>query len=85
MAKKTIEFDGLHIKVNDQKFNTNNRLEATLADYGWTGEFLDNMLYVADIMPKHEWMRDPEILNNLGSDNLSYHYYMDSVHLYNLI
>lgn len=66
MAKKTIEFDGLHIKVNDQKFNTNNRQEASLADYGWTEEFWENMLYVAESMPKHEWMKDPEILNNLG-------------------
>ncbi len=66
MAKKTIDVDGIRVKVNDLKFVQNKYQHGNLADYGWDEEFLDNMLYVAEEEPKHEWMRDPEILNNLG-------------------
>ena len=66
MAKKVIEMDGMRIKVNDQTFVQNTYQHNSLEDYGWDEEFLDNMLYVAEEEPKHEWMRDPEILNNLG-------------------
>lgn len=65
MAKKTIEHDGMRVKVNDQSF-IQKTVHNSLEDYGWDEEFLDNMLYVAEEEPKHEWMRDPEILNNLG-------------------
>jgi len=64
--KKTITIDGMKVQVNDQAHVRNNVSEASLADYGWTEEFWENMLYVADNMPRHEWMKDPQILNNLG-------------------
>ncbi len=66
MAKKTIELDGVHVKVNDQDFVQYQYKHGTIEDYGWDLEFWENMMYVADVDPKHEWMRDPEILNNLG-------------------
>lgn len=66
MAKKVIDLDGLKVKTNDQSFVQNQYIHNSLEDYGWDEEFLDNMLYVAEECPKHEWMKDPEILNNLG-------------------
>lgn len=52
--------------VNRVKFILTTNPNATFEDYGWTEEFVEEMLYVAEYEPDHEWMNDSEILNNLG-------------------
>lgn len=52
--------------INRQKFNLVAEADPSWEDYGWTREFLEEMLYVEAYEPDHEWMKDHEILNNLG-------------------
>jgi hypothetical protein len=52
--------------VNRQKFKLVTKPNASYEEYGWTEEFYNYMLYIEDFEPDHEWMNDPEILNNLG-------------------
>ena len=52
--------------VNRCKFLLTTNPNASFEDYGWTEEFVEDMLYIEANEPDHEWMSDPEILNNLG-------------------
>lgn len=52
--------------VNRRKFVLVTNPNAKFEDYGWTKEFVEDMLYIEAYEPDNEWMSDPEILNNLG-------------------
>lgn len=56
----------LSADVNRCKFVLVTNPNASFEDYGWTEEFVEDMLYIEANEPDHEWMSDPEILNNLG-------------------
>ena len=64
--KETIIVNGENVEINNQKFKLVTNPNASFEDYDWTEEFVEDMLYVAEYEPDHEWMSDPEILNNLG-------------------
>ncbi len=66
MDIKNIKVDGEEVTVNCQEFRLVTDPDASFKDYGWTAEFVEDMLYVAEYEPEHEWMSDNEILNNLG-------------------
>lgn len=52
--------------VNRRKFVLVTNPNAKIDDYGWTEDFVEEMLRIEAKEPNHEWMSDPEILNNLG-------------------
>lgn len=52
--------------VDRQEFKLVTDPNASFKEYGWTEEFVKDMLYIAENEPDHEWMSDHEILNNLG-------------------
>lgn len=58
--------DELGKDVNRCHFVLVTHSNAKPEDYGWTKEFVDDMLYIEANEPEHEWMSDHEILNNLG-------------------
>lgn len=66
MDKKTIIVNGENVDVNNQKFKLVTDPNASFEDYGWTAEFVEDMLDIAENDPDHEWMSDHEFLNNLG-------------------
>lgn len=53
--------------INRQKFNLVAETAPSWEDYGWTREFLEDMLYVEAYEPDHEWMNDHEILKTSAS------------------
>ena len=66
MEIKNIKVNDEDVPVNRQDFRLVTNPDASFEDYGWTEEFVEDMLYVAEYEPEHEWMSDHEILNNLG-------------------
>lgn len=63
---KPIIVNGEEVLVNRQEFKLVTDPNASFEEYGWTEEFVEDMLYVAECEPDNEWMSDHEILNNLG-------------------
>ena len=52
--------------VNRCKFVLVTNPNAKIEDYGWTEDYVENLLYIEANEPGHEWMSDPEVLNELG-------------------
>ncbi|MCQ2258260.1 MAG: sel1 repeat family protein [Bacteroidaceae bacterium] len=66
MDIKNMKVNGEDVPVNRQEFRLVTNPDVSFEDYGWTKEFVEDMLCVAENEPEHEWMSDHEILNNLG-------------------
>lgn len=58
--------NGIEVPVSKEKYVLNQGRHLPLEDYGWTPEFYDEMIRIAEEEPDHEWMSDGDILNNLG-------------------
>lgn len=56
----------LDTNVNKQKFVLVTNSDASLEDYGWTKEYVEDLLYIERFEPDNECMTDPGTLNNLG-------------------
>lgn len=61
-----VDVNGLLVPVNKEKYVLNQGRHLPLEDYGWTPEFYNEMVRIAEEEPDHEWMSDGDILNNLG-------------------
>lgn len=66
MDIKNMKVNGEDVPVNRQEFRLVTNPDVSFEDCGWTKEFVEEMLCVAENEPEHEWMSDHEILNNLG-------------------
>ena len=63
---KTINVNGKEVEINNQKFNLVTNPNASFEDYGWNEEYVEDLLFVSQYEPNHEWMSDPDVLNDLG-------------------
>lgn len=52
--------------VNKRKFILVTDPNASVEDYGWTQEYVEDLLYIERFEPDNECMSDPGALNNLG-------------------
>lgn len=52
--------------VNKEKFILVTDPNASYEDYGWTKEYVENLLYIERFEPNNECMKDPGVLNDLG-------------------
>jgi len=64
--KKTIKVNGKAVEINDQEFKLVTNPDASFEDYGWNLDYVEDMLYVAEFEPEHEWMSDPDVLNDIA-------------------
>ena len=56
----------LDANVNKQKFILVTNTDANFEDYGWTREYVEDLLYIERFEPGNECMTDPVVLNDLG-------------------
>lgn len=56
----------LDANVNKQKFILVTNPNASFEDYGWTKEYVENLLYIERFEPNNTCMTDAEVLNDLG-------------------
>lgn len=63
---KQIEVNGESVPVNNQYFVLVTNPNASFEDYGWTEEYVEELLELEEYEPDGEDMNDPGILNDLG-------------------